>query len=564
MSAVSGGFFDEVKSFVENHKVLCIATLGLAVIGYSIGNLAGRAVSWIGECTGTTKKTDDVSREVLSSSKETGFAKPRSSEPLLQDHEKLTSKAIIEELPDNIGIKTLGINSASQVSGIEVPEKTDLLGIARVNQYIDSLKKSDFYSGVVLVAVGNKIVRQETIMPEKLEQRPFTQETPFNILSVGKLFTTVAIMQLVENEDISLDQPINQLLELDDYTLKDCDETYAKGKLNKSDLEAFMSDKNITIRHLLTHTAGLVEGHNAPTSYDPTKVGKKYIYSNLGFQLLARIVAKKADMPFVDYVRDHIMKTSGIEEEGSIRYLEHPPGRKEQPNQFSNNRPSGVVEEVEKGEHRIPSPDGNGCFWMTASDLFKFASAFANNKLFKDPLSKEVLLTKDERFANRALGFQIDGDGSKENPRMMIHPGSELGASSGLCIIEGQEPITLICLSNFSEGNWALPGMWNAVLKEDFEQPFSANEKLRTQYQTLLSLSADDSEGIQKITAEIEPRFLVGVLIELEESGHSDLIPSIVAGLTSSNIDEVAMGLAEAGNQSLLELVRKAQQSTRF
>ncbi len=55
---------------------------------------------------------------------------------------------------------------------------------------------------------------------------------------------------------------------------------------------------------------------------------------------------------------------------------------------------------------------------------------------------------------------------------MMMHPGSELGASSGLCIIEGQEPITLICLSNFSEGNWALPGMWDAVLKENFEQPF--------------------------------------------------------------------------------------------
>lgn len=56
MSSVSGGFFDDVKSFMGNYKVLCIATLGLAVIGYSIGNLAGRGVSWIGECTGITKK----------------------------------------------------------------------------------------------------------------------------------------------------------------------------------------------------------------------------------------------------------------------------------------------------------------------------------------------------------------------------------------------------------------------------------------------------------------------------------------------------------------------------
>ncbi len=312
--------------------------------------------------------------------------------------------------------EAIGIRILNSPSPLAISEYADVQRIARVNQYIDALKNSDFYSGVVLVAVGGKIVRQEAIMPKKLEsmQRPFTPETPFNILSVGKLFTTVAIMQLVEKGDISLDQPIHQLLELDDYTLKGCDETYARGKLNASDLESFMSDKNITIRHLLTHTAGLVEGHDAPTSYDPTKVGKEYIYSNLGFQLLARIIAQKAGMPFIDIIRDHIMRASGIKEEDSIKYLKLPPGLKEQPNQFSNKRPSGTVEEVEKGGHRIPSPDGNGCFWMTASDLLKFASAFVDNKLLKNPLSKEVLLTKDANFANRALGFQVDGDGTRK------------------------------------------------------------------------------------------------------------------------------------------------------
>ncbi len=48
---------------------------------------------------------------------------------------------------------------------------------------------------------------------------------------------------------------------------------------------------------------------------------------------------------------------------------------------------------------------------MTAADLLRFASAFADNKLLKDPVNKEVLLTKDANFANRALGFQMGGDG---------------------------------------------------------------------------------------------------------------------------------------------------------
>ena len=102
---------------------------------------------------------------------------------------------------------------------------------------------------------------------------------------------------------------------------------------------------------------------------------------------------------------------------------------------------------------------------MTATDLLKFASAFVGDKLLENPLNKEALLKKDTNFANRALGFQVDGDGSPENPRMIMHPGNELGASSGLCIIEGEEPVTLICLSNFREGgDLAMPGMSDAFL----------------------------------------------------------------------------------------------------
>lgn len=57
---------NETLSFIKNHKVLCTATLGLAVVFYVMGNLAGRAVSWILKCSGTSKKADTVARETLS------------------------------------------------------------------------------------------------------------------------------------------------------------------------------------------------------------------------------------------------------------------------------------------------------------------------------------------------------------------------------------------------------------------------------------------------------------------------------------------------------------------
>lgn len=68
MSSVDNNFFNEVKFFANDHKILCVLTLGLALAVYSLGNLAGRTVSWIIECCGTTQRTDILARERLSTS----------------------------------------------------------------------------------------------------------------------------------------------------------------------------------------------------------------------------------------------------------------------------------------------------------------------------------------------------------------------------------------------------------------------------------------------------------------------------------------------------------------
>lgn len=65
MKLVRSNFIDEMKSFAKNHQMLCVLTLGLAVVGYALGNLAGRAVTWLSECFGTTKKTDSVARAII-------------------------------------------------------------------------------------------------------------------------------------------------------------------------------------------------------------------------------------------------------------------------------------------------------------------------------------------------------------------------------------------------------------------------------------------------------------------------------------------------------------------
>ena len=63
MKPTNNDFSSEVKLFVNSNKILCAVTLGLAVAVYALGNLAGKAVSWIAECAGTTKKTDTVAQK---------------------------------------------------------------------------------------------------------------------------------------------------------------------------------------------------------------------------------------------------------------------------------------------------------------------------------------------------------------------------------------------------------------------------------------------------------------------------------------------------------------------
>lgn len=63
--SIDNTFCNEIKSFADNNKVLCILTLGLAIVGFAIGKLAGRVVSWIRQCCGASKKTNDVARDII-------------------------------------------------------------------------------------------------------------------------------------------------------------------------------------------------------------------------------------------------------------------------------------------------------------------------------------------------------------------------------------------------------------------------------------------------------------------------------------------------------------------
>jgi CubicO group peptidase (beta-lactamase class C family) len=143
---------------------------------------------------------------------------------------------------------------------------------------------------------------------------PVTADTPFSIQSMSKSFTAAAVLMGVQDGLLDLDTPISQYLP--DFHLNSIFEERPEEK--------------ITLRHLLSHTAGFT--HDAPVGNNNDiqpgtwkehiysiadtwllfPVGTRYGYSNDGIDLAAYILEVRAGMPFPQYVKTRLLDPLGM------------------------------------------------------------------------------------------------------------------------------------------------------------------------------------------------------------------------------------------------------------
>jgi CubicO group peptidase (beta-lactamase class C family) len=143
---------------------------------------------------------------------------------------------------------------------------------------------------------------------------PVTPDTIFSVQSTSKAFTATAVLVAVEDGLVDLDTPITTYLP--DFTVHSIFEDHPESR--------------ITLRHLLSHTAGFT--HEAPVgnnwdldadSFDAHirsisdtwlrfPVGSGFAYSNLGIDLAGHILEAVSGQPFADYVRDRVFQPLGM------------------------------------------------------------------------------------------------------------------------------------------------------------------------------------------------------------------------------------------------------------
>ena len=176
-----------------------------------------------------------------------------------------------------------------------------------IDSFVQSEMQKEKIPGLALLMVKDgQIVKEKGYGYASLEHMvPVTPQTVFQSGSMGKQFTATAVMLLVEDGKIQLDDPVGKYIE-------GAPDTW----------------KNIKIRNLLTHTSGLAdypEDFNyrqdqtedqllemlkkQPLSFQP---GEKWEYSNLGYMLLGIIIHKASGQFYGDFLQERVFQPLGM------------------------------------------------------------------------------------------------------------------------------------------------------------------------------------------------------------------------------------------------------------
>jgi D-alanyl-D-alanine carboxypeptidase len=270
----------------------------------------------------------------------------------------------------------------------EAPPKrmSESEALAALRAKLDADAAADKFIGAVLVARNGKPVFTGAYgMADREKKIPNKLDTRFRIGSMNKMFTAVAILQLVQAGKINLADPLGKYLP--DYPNKDV-------------------ASKVTIHHLLTHTGGT--GDFFGPEFDAhrlelrslqdyvTLFGKRGLlfepdsrwdYSNYGFLLLGVVIEKVSGESYYDYVRDHVYKPAGMSSTASLAEDEVVP-----------NRSIGYTIPEDGGKLR-PNTDtlpyrgtSAGGGYSSVEDLLAFATALSDHKLL-DAHFTELLTT---------------------------------------------------------------------------------------------------------------------------------------------------------------------------
>lgn len=290
--------------------------------------------------------------------------------------------------------------------------------------YTESELFQDF-NGYILIKEGHEVLFEQNYGYSDYATKAVANEhTIYNLGSITKQFTAMCILQLVQNELLSLD---------------DCLGIY---------LTDFKNGASIKVRDMLNMASGMPEYWCKPQWQETENITtdhayefiktltdyktplKQFEYSNSNYIVLGKLIEKISDLSLGEYMERNIFNPLGMERTTFLRV-------KEAVNNLSTGYKSPRVSKWEQAR-MIYSFAGAGGIYSTAADLCKWDSSLYTTQLLNKKLLEEMF---KPILSGYGMGWYINGDKAS-------HGGDAPGYSTRIMRLENRK-LLMVILSNF-------------------------------------------------------------------------------------------------------------------
>lgn len=294
------------------------------------------------------------------------------------------------------------------------------------------------FSGVIAVGrEGRPLFQKAWGMADRAKRVPNDVETKFNLGSMNKMFTAVAIAQLVAEGKLRFDDPLSKFY---------------------PDFPNAQDARKIRVEHLLTHTSGLggyfneryarerpqtiqgvidVARDGARLAFEP---GKGEAYSNTGFLVLGGIIEKVAGKSYYDYVRERIFEPAGMRSTSSPAFGEAVPNLALA---YAPARAPGS-DTTAQPLYRGTSAGGGV---STVGDMLRFSDALLKGKLLPAEYV-QILTSAKPEVGSRSYGYGFGVDRDRGGFLVIGHNGGAPGVFANLDIYPEQGYATVLLMNN--------------------------------------------------------------------------------------------------------------------
>jgi len=334
-------------------------------------------------------------------------------------------------MPGTQKIAGFGLVRGARVPLAASDTASDAARAASLRALSRRMAESGVFSGEVLFARDGRILYHEALGTSNRSMRRRTKlDERYSIASTGKLITATAIMRLVEQGRLSLDDTLGKFL--------------AAG-------ERPAAAAGVPLKTILSHTDGMTNGSDSLAF----KSGTRFSYVNYGYFLLGRVIEKVTGTPFAMNFAEAVFAPAGMT--STVR-LERTTADSALPAAYEVRFDSAGIRFVANPLAQTTAATGAGGLFSTARDLFRFAEALRTGRLVSKPT---VVMMRTPRRELGAMDYGYGVDLYRGN-NVWGHSGAIPGAESELELY-GDSGYVFVLLSNTVTGD-AIRRRVNALL----------------------------------------------------------------------------------------------------